>query len=135
MKFLKGIAITLSLVCVLMLVGCGESNFSPDSFEMEYRTSQSKTEVKASSDEKLVNKVWKLCTGVSIDEAAEGEMGNEYIYVAFFNKNTEDYAVFTLYSNGACCLGEEFDVFYQLRDGEKIYKELLEIYNECPKKQ
>lgn len=135
MKTLKAIAITLVVVFTLLASGCGETNFSPNSMEMEQHASGVDVVVKASNDKKLTKNVWNLCTNVVIDETTEGEMGAEYIYVAFFSDKTKDYAVFTLYSNGSCCLGEEFDVFYEVKNGKEIYDELLEYYNECPEKE
>ena len=74
-------------------------------------------------------------TNIIIDYDTEGEMGTEYIYVAFFDDQTDDYGVFTLYSNGSCCLAEEFDVFYSVKNGEKIYQKLLEYYEQLPENE
>lgn len=134
MKKLKSAAIMLIAVCMFLITGCGDE-FTPTSMEFDIVGNSTYSATKVCDDQKLTREVWKLCTDVIIDYDTEGEMGTEYIYVAFFDDQTDDYGVFTLYSNGSCCLAEEFDVFYSVKNGEKIYQELLEYYEQLPENE
>ncbi len=135
MKTTKSVILTVVAIFMIFAVGCGSDGFKPTNLEMEIAGNTDYTATKICSDKKTTEKVWSLCTDILIDYDAEGEMGTEYIYVAFFDDDVKEYGVFTLYSNGSCCLAEDFDTFYKVKGGEKLYEKLFDYYKDLPEKE
>ena len=63
---------------------------------------------------------------VKTDE--EGQIDVSYLYLRFYNEDLSTYIIFTIYENGSCCLGEEFEDFYKVENGRQAYVDLVELY-------
>lgn len=134
MKILKNTVILIISLCLLFnCVGCGQED-ELDSFEPvgvtvveSIGTTQFETNI---DDPKIAKKMWDVFANLDINLDERGEMGSSYIYMCFYNEDQSTLAVFTIYENGVCCLGEDFSSFYKVYNGEDIYMQLLDIYTD-----
>ena len=127
---------TLALITVIALmlfsVGCSESNDDYDNFkpagvfivdcmgEDKYETDIDNAE----HAEEMLNEFKKL----EIDTDSEGEIGSAYLYMRFYDENSDTFLIFTIYENGSCCLGEDYENFYKVTDGRQKYIDLCGLY-------
>lgn len=133
MKKLKNIiAIVLSLCIVFCVTGCSEETDPYDNFKpigvyvvenMGSRQFESHIE-----DKELTQKMWQVVDKLNIDETKRGSMGSAYIYMCFYDENESTLGIFTIYENGSCCVGEEFENFYTVVDGENVFMEFYNLY-------
>ena len=125
------IAVIMSVCLMLCFVGCGEGdeydNFDPVGVRVVESIGGTQFET-VIDDEKITKKMWNTFDNLVIDTESRGEMGSSYIYMCFYNEDQSTLGIFTIYENGACCLGEDFERFYTVTDGEEIYMELCDIY-------
>lgn len=136
MRKAKSLILAFIAVLTVFAVGCTNSDeFMPTNLEMKTAGNSEYTAVKVCTDEKTVKKIWSLCTDILIDYDTEGEMGTEYVYVAFFDDDVNEYGVFTLYNNGSCCLAEDFDTFYKVKGGENLFEKLFDYYKQLPEEE
>ncbi len=129
--FKNALAIVICLCLVLGLVGCGDEydNFDP----MGVRIVESIGGIQYETvieDKKTTQKMWKIFDTLVIDDETKAEMGAAYLYMCFYNEDQSTLGIFTIYENGACCLGEDFRTFYTVEDGENVYLELCNIYTD-----
>ncbi len=132
MKIFKSLlAIVISACLAFCMVGCGDEydNFDPVGVRIVESIGGSQYET-VIDDAKTVKKMWKVFDTLVIDESTPAEMGTAYIYMCFYNEDQSTLGIFTVYENGACCLGEDFKTFYNVDDGENVYLELCDIYTE-----
>lgn len=130
MKIFKNIlAIVISACLLLCMVGCGDEydNFDPVGVRVVEAIGGSQYET-VIDDQKTAQKMWKVFDTLYIDETTPAEMGTAYIYMCFYNEDQSTLGIFTIYENGACCLGEDFETFYTVYDGVNVYLELCDIY-------
>ncbi len=132
MKIFKSLlSIVISVCLALCMVGCGDEydNFDPVGVRIVESIGGSQFET-VIDDAKTAKKMWKVFDTLVIDDTTPAEMGTAYIYMCFYNEDQSTLGIFTVYENGACCLGEDFKTFYNVDDGEKVYLELCDIYTE-----
>ena len=67
---------------------------------------------------------------MEVGQPEDLRLGTAYIYMCFYNEDQSTLGIFTMYENGACCLGEDFKTFYTVDDGENVYLELCDLYTE-----
>ncbi len=133
MKTLKKFTALLIGVClVFCLVGCGDNddvydNFKPVGVEVIDCVRGDNYEIEI-EDEDTAKKLWGIYRSLEIDEDPTAEMGTSYLYLRFYNKDKSVEAIFTIYENGACCLGKDYDTFYTVMDGSTAYIDMCEIY-------
>ena len=130
--FKKLTAMLLALCFVLCAVGCEEvyapyDNFKPAGVLIidcisgnEYETNIKN----ADFAEKMLKEFKKL----DIDTETEGEIDSAYLYMRFYDESESTLLIFTIYENGSCCLGEEYEDFYKVADGRQAYIDLCEFY-------
>ena len=46
----------------------------------------------------------------------------------FYDEDKSTLLIFTIYDNGSCCLGREYEEFYTVEDGRQKYIDLCEFY-------
>ena len=132
MKTLKKLLSIVLCACLLFcIVGCGDEydNFDPVGVRVVESIGGSQYET-VIDDAKTAKKMWKVFDPLYIDDTARAEMGTAYIYMCFYNEDQSTLGIFTMYENGACCLGEDFKTFYTVDDGENVYLELCDLYTE-----
>ena len=125
----KGIALILVLCFVFCLAGCSEDyfdGFEPASLRIVDCINNKKYEATI-EDSETVDKMWEKFKSLDIDVDTTGEMGTAYLYMCFYNEDESKLAIFTIYSNGACCLGEDFTTFYTVNDGLSAYVDLCDM--------
>lgn len=129
----KILAIILTVCVLLCVAGCAEGDvydtFEPVGVQVVESVSGLQYETNI-TDKAVAKKMWNKFEGLEIDTEAKAEMGSAYIYMCFYNKDESALAIFTIYENGACCLGEDFKTFYTVDDGRKLYVDLCDIYTE-----
>lgn len=135
MKILKNTVVIILSICLLLtFAGCAEKKDEYDSFEPVGVTvveSIGSTQYETSIDDKeITQKMWDVFANLELNLDERGEMGSSYIYMCFYNEDQSTLAIFTIYENGACCLGEDFSTFYTVYNGEDVYMELLDIYTD-----
>lgn len=133
MKTLKKFTALLLGVCLIFcFVGCGDSddaydNFKPVGVEVIDCVRGDNYEVNI-EDEDTAKELWSLYKSLEINEDSTAEMGTSYLYLRFYNKDASVEAIFTIYENGACCLGTEYETFYTVTGGSAAYIDMCEIY-------
>ena len=131
MKIFKNVLAIIMCAClVFCMTGCAGDeydNFDPVGVRVVESIGGSQYET-IIDDAKTAKKMWKVFDSLVIDESETAEMGTAYIYMCFYNEDQSTLGIFTIYENGACCLGEDFRTFYSVYDGEEVYLELCDIY-------
>lgn len=131
MKTLKKFTALLLCICfVLCLSGCGNDvydNFKPAIVEIVDCIGGDRYEY-VIEDEELAKKMWKKFDSLTINEDETADAGSAYLYLEFYNKDKSTKAIFTIYENGVCCLGDDYETFYTVEKGRTAYVELCEIY-------
>lgn len=128
----KIIALLIALCFIFCAVGCEEKYAPYDNFEPagvliidcingnEYEMNIDD----AKFAEKMLNEFKKL----DIDTDTEGEVGSSYLYMRFYDESKSTLLIFTIYENGSCCLGEEYEEYYKVINGRQAYIDLVELY-------
>lgn len=134
MKIFKNVfAIVLSLSLIFCMVGCSEGdeydNFVPAGVCVVESINGAEFETMV-EDAAVAQKMWDIFDDLMIDTDQRGEIGSAYLYMCFYNEDQSTLAIFTIYENGSCCLGEDFATFYTVDDGADIFVELCDIYTE-----
>ena len=52
----------------------------------------------------------------------------------FYDENEDTFLIFTIYENGSCCLGEDYEDFYKVTDGRQKYIDLCDLYSSFEEK-
>ncbi|MBQ8741718.1 MAG: hypothetical protein IJY79_09255 [Clostridia bacterium] len=130
MKNIKKIIALLLIFCfVFCMAGCKDEfdNFDPAGLRVVdcIRGTQYETNI---DDEDMAKQLWEKFKSLDIDTETPSEMGTSYLYLCFYNEDQSTLGIFTIYDNGACCLGEDFETFYTVNDGMSAYMELCDIY-------
>ena len=130
----KIVALLLAVALCFCVVGCGieEEYADYDNFEPAgvyivdlIGGEKYKTHIEdADFAKKLFDEFDKL--EVKTDE--EGQIDAAYLYLRFYNEDLSTYIIFTIYENGSCCLGEEFEDFYMVENGRQAYIDLCNLY-------
>lgn len=134
MKNLKSaFAILLSMCLMLCMVGCGAGdeydNFVPAGVSIVESIGGAEFETLV-EDATLAQQMWDKFDDLTIDTTQRGEVGSAYLYMCFYNTDKSTLAIFTIYENGSCCLGEDFETFYVVENGENIFVELCDMYTD-----
>ncbi len=134
MKNIKSLISIFVIICLCFcMAGCGEKdefeNFDPIGVRVVENAAGVQYETNI-DDKAVTQRLWNRFIDLDIDEDEEGEMGSAYIYLCFYDDSETTLGVFTIYENGSCCLGEDFDTFYVVEDGVQVYLDLSEIYTE-----
>ena len=134
MKKIKStLAILLSVLLLFCMVGCGEGdaydNFVPAGVRVVESINGAQFETLV-EDAAIAQKMWDKFDDLTIDTETRGEIGSGYLYMCFYNADQSTLAIFTIYDNGSCCLGEDFASFYTVEDGANMFVELCDIYTE-----
>lgn len=130
MKILKNItALIVGLCLMLCCIGCGDEydNFKPVGVQIVESIGGLQYETLI-EDEKITKEMWSIFESLNIDTETEAKMGSSYLYMCFYNEDQSLLGIFTIYENGACCLGEDFTTFYTVTDGREVYLDLCDIY-------
>lgn len=130
MNIFKRVTALLLVVCVAVcLVGCGDaySKFKPAGVDIIDRINGEQYEYSI-DDEKTATEMWKIFKGLEIYEDDEAELGQAYLHMTFYNEDGSTEAVFTIYENGSCCLGYDYQTLYTVEGGRTAYIELCELY-------
>lgn len=131
----KSFALILTVCILLLTVGCGEKsydeydNFSPAGVYVIDCINGANYETNiedADAAEKILSEFKKLDINTSVD----GEMSTSYLYLRFYDEEKATFLIFTIYDNGACCLGEDFEEFYTVTGGRQAYIDLCDLYAE-----
>lgn len=111
------------------LVGCGgeSDGFQPVGVKVVESIGDTNYETLI-DDEQTAKKMWKTFDSLIVDTEEKGEKGSSYLYMCFYDENQTSLGIFTIYENGSCCLGDDFENFYTISDGKSIYSELCDIY-------
>ncbi|MDO4607822.1 MAG: hypothetical protein Q4B40_01350 [Clostridia bacterium] len=131
MKNIKSI-ISVFVICCLCfcMIGCAEDDeFDPIGVRVVENISGKQYEGSV-NDKETTQKLWNRFIDLDIDEEEKGEMGTAYIYFCFYDDAGSNLGIFTMYENGSCCLGEDFETFYVIPDGVQVYTDLCGIYTE-----
>lgn len=134
----KSIALFAAIFLTLFSVGCSEKYDDYDSFKpagvyIVDRIGDEKYETdidNADYAQKMLDEFKKL----NIDTDTEGEMGSAYLYMRFYDENEDTFLIFTIYENGSCCLGEDYEDFYKVTDGRQKYIDLCDLYSSFEEK-
>ena len=134
----KSIALFTAVLLTLFFVGCAEKHDEYDDFKpvgvyIIDRIGDEKYETdidNADYAQKMLDEFKKL----NIDTDAEGEMGSAYLYMRFYDENEDTFLIFTIYENGSCCLGEDYEDFYKVTDGRQKYMDLCDLYSSFEEK-
>ncbi len=133
MKKIKSFfAIVLTLSLMFSIVGCAGDEydrFEPIGVQVIESIAGIQYEVKI-DDPKIVKKMWSKFDLLTIDTEKEAEMGSAYLYLCFYDEAQSTLGIFTIYNNGVCCLGEDFETFYTVDDGEQVYLDFCDIYTD-----
>ena len=132
----RAIALILVLCLAFCTVGCaGEEkyeeydNFKPAGVYIVDCISGKQYETHI-EDEKYANVMLDAFKELTIDTNTEGEIGAAYLYLRFYDETQSTMLIFTIYDNGSCCLGEDYQEFYTVEDGMQKYIDLCELYEE-----
>ena len=131
--FRKTITLILAICLSVCFAGCTEEVYSDyDNFEPAgvyivdlIGGTKYPTEI---TDAEYAQKIFDAFDALEINTEEEGEMDVSYLYLRFYNADKSTLVIFTIYENGSCCLGEEFDEFYKVTDGRQAYIDLCELY-------
>ncbi len=133
MKKIKlAVSVILAFCLMLCLLGCAETDefegFDPIGVRVVENVSgvTYQTDI---DDKEYVDKLWNKFKRLDTDDYEDGEMGSSYIYMCFYDAE-QTLAVFTMYNNGSCCLGEDFKTFYAIKNGVQAYLDFCEIHTE-----
>lgn len=132
MKKIKSLlAVILTLCLAFCFAGCGDEydNFEPVGVQIIESIAGVQYEVNI-DDLKTTKKMWSTFDTLTIDTEKEAEMGSAYLYLCFYDEDQSTLGIFTIYDNGSCCLGEDFQTFYAVDNGEQVYLDLCDIYTE-----
>lgn len=134
MKKIKIIfSILLAIGLLICTAGCAEADdfngFDPTAVRVVEKAEgvQYDTTIE---DKEVTQKLWNRFKEIDISEEPDGTIGSAYIYLCFYNDNDSRLGVFTLYDNGSCCLGEDFNTLYTVANGRETYLDLCDIYDE-----
>lgn len=130
----KSFALILTVCILLLTVGCGEKyseydDFKPSSVYVVDCISGTKYEslIDNSKSAKIILDAFKK---LKINTDEEGEMGSSYLYLRFYDEDKSTMLIFTIYENGSCCLGEDFEEFYTVENGMQVYNDLCSLYGD-----
>lgn len=138
MNVLKKITVFLLAISIIFCTaGCAQKqneyevydNFKPASVLIVDCINGTKHETHI-KDAKHADKMLNAFKELNINTNTEGEMGASYLYMRFYDVDRSTMLIFTIYDNGSCCLGEEFEDFYTVKDGRQKYIDLCELYEE-----
>lgn len=131
----KSFVLILALCLLALTTGCGENsydeydNFSPSGvYVVDCINGENyETDIEnADAAEKILSEFKKLDINTEVD----GEMSTSYLYLRFYDEEKDTFLIFTIYDNGACCLGEDFEEFYVVTGGRQAYIDLCDLYAE-----
>lgn len=133
MNSLKKIfALLLAMCLILCVVGCEESYEPYDNFEpagvlvIDYLNgTKYETHIDDADYAEVMLKEFKK---LDINTLEEGELDSAYLYLRFYDEDQSTLLIFTIYENGSCCLGEEYDELYKVTDGRQKYIDLCALY-------
>ncbi len=127
------ISILVAFILLFCAVGCAETDdfdgFEPVGVVVVENINGTKYDSKV-DDYETTQKLWSKFKKLDINEEADGSVGSSYLYLCFYDKSETTLGVFTIYDNGCCCLGEDFNTLYTVTDGRSAYLELCDIYTE-----
>ena len=130
--FKKLIALLVTMCLLFCVTGCDERYEPYDSFNpagvVIVDCINGNQYLKTIDDAEFADKMFVAYKKLKIDTDTEGELDSAYLYLEFYNKDKSTLLIFTIYENGSCCLGREYEDLYTVEDGRKKYVELCDIY-------
>lgn len=133
MKILKKTTALLLLLCLMLCAsGCADdyedyNNFKPAGVYIVDCINGENYETNI-DDADYADKMLKEFKKLEIDTATEGEIGSAYLYMRFYDEDQSTLLIFTIYENGSCCLGEDYEEFYKVTNGRQKYIDLCDMY-------
>lgn len=132
--FKKSVALILAICLCFCFVGCGAEevysdydNFEPAGVYIVDLIGGTKFPTTI-DDPEFAQTLFDKFDSLEINTDEEGEIDASYLYLRFYNEDQSTLVIFTIYENGSCCLGEEFEEFYKVVDGRQAYIDLCELY-------
>lgn len=83
-------------------------------------------------DAKEAKQIFDAYLDLKIKDDPSAKAGASYITFRFYNEDVSEEALFTIYENGSCCIGRDYDTFYTVEKGRTAYMDLAELYENCP---
>lgn len=137
MNFLKKIATVLLVACMTVsLIGCGEkevnNTFTPAGvYIVDYINSKEYKYI--IDDPEVAAQMWQKYSTLNIIEDETAQVDASYLFLRFYNEDVSAEVIFTIYENGTCCLGRDYQTLYKVENGRTAYVELVEIYETSSK--
>ena len=132
--FKKSMALIMTICLALYVTGCGQEasypeydNFEPAGVYINDFMGGEHYE-KDIDDPAFAKKMFEKFDSLEINTDQEGELDSAYLYLRFYNEDYSTLIIFSIYENGSCCLGEEFENLYKVKDGRQAYIELVKLY-------
>lgn len=137
MIFLKKIVASLLAACMIVsIAGCGgktvEKTFVPAGVYIVDYINQKEYKY-IIDDKEVATELWQKYATLEFAEDTTAEVGASYLLLRFYNEDVSEEVLFTIYENGSCCLGRDYDTVYKVENGRTAYVELVEIYETCQK--
>ena len=131
MKYFKKIvAVLLVASMCISLVGCTKevsNSFVPAGvYIIDYIN---ETEYKYVIDDvEATATIWQKYATLTMSEDDTAQIDTSYLFLRFYNEDLSEEVVFTIYQNGTCCLGRNYDQLYKVENGRTAYVDLVELY-------
>ncbi|MBQ2933949.1 MAG: hypothetical protein IJE02_05015 [Clostridia bacterium] len=131
MKYFKKIvAVLLVASMCISLVGCtkevGNSFVPAGVYIIDYIN---ETEYKYVIDDvEATATIWQKYATLTMSEDDTAQIDTSYLFLRFYNEDLSEEVVFTIYQNGTCCLGRNYDQLYKVENGRTAYVDLVELY-------
>ena len=132
--FKKSIALIMVICIAFCAVGCSQEVIYPDYDNFEPAGVYINDFIGGEHYKKDINdpvfakKLFEKFDSLEINTDQEGELDAAYVYLRFYNEDYSTLIIFSIYENGSCCLGEEFEDLYTVKDGRQAYIDLVKLY-------
>ena len=130
--FKKITTLVLTLCLIFCVVGCAEKYEKYDNFKptgVYIVDCINGTQYKIDIDDAVYAQIMlDEFKKLDVNTSVEGEIDSSYLYLRFYNEDQSTFIIFTIYENGSCCLGEEFQDFYTVTGGRQAYIDLCNLY-------
>lgn len=128
--------IVIVVACFMCLASCSDSveeePFFPDTIQMTQLLNSS-FPVCVITESRTIERIWDLYSELTFEQKME-ELGKDNVWsisVYFVDSRTGCGERFTIFQGGACWLGEDYETAYKIQDGERVYQDFLNYYQEA----